>query len=183
MTLQPRVRPTKITSRRFLIALCAASIMFGNSHSAGAAAPIPATQTPVAAKTPALPDAQAMVILIRSIIMALGQANITDNYSVLNALGSQDFRIANPPQRLERIFAAFRSNKIDLSPTAYIAPQLTTQPRLENGRMRLIGFFGSAPMQVNFDLMFEPDQTTWKVFALNVYLTPAPQTAAIAGKN
>ncbi len=153
----------------------AALALISNPASAKTAKPAPPpSQAPKAAQ---LPSPEAMLILIRASLVALSQANVTNNYTVLNALGSATFRTANPPQQLATIFAPFRTNRIDLSPVVYLNPQLSVQPKLENGRMRLVGIFPSRPMQVNFDLSFEPDQGSWKLFGLGVNLTPAPAPA------
>lgn len=118
----------------------------------------------------ALPPPEAMIILIRSSLVALSQANQTGNYTVLNQLGSANFRRNNTPDRLAQIFAPFRSNNIDLSVVVFVTPQLTEAPRFENGRLRLIGYFPTQPMRVAFDLMFEPDNGQWKLFGLGVDL-------------
>jgi hypothetical protein len=128
---------------------------------------------------PQLPPPEAMIILIRSSLVALSQANLTNNYSVLNNLGSQSFRAANPPAQLAQRFSAFRDNRIDMNPVVFLTPQLTQQPSIVNGKMRLIGFFPSSPMQVNYDLTFEPDQGTWKLFGIGVNLAQA-QTQAVS---
>ena len=129
-------------------------------------------------REPALPSPEAMIILIRSSIVALSQANITGNYTVLNALGSPAFRASNPPAQLSQAFAAFRTNRIDMNPVVFITPQLREQPTMSKGHMRLVGFFPSTPLQVNFDLQFEPDQGNWKLANLGVNL--AQQAAAAA---
>ncbi len=118
----------------------------------------------------ALPPPEVMIILIRSSLVALGQANQTGNYTVLNQLGSANFRRNNTPERLSQIFAPFRTNNIDLSVVVFVTPQLTEAPRFENGRLRLIGYFPTQPMRVTFDLMFEPDGGQWKLFGLGVDL-------------
>lgn len=118
----------------------------------------------------ALPPPEAMIILIRSSLVALSQANQTGNYTVLNQLGSANFRRNNTAERLAQIFAPFRTNNIDLSVVVFVTPQLTEAPRFENGRLRLIGYFPTQPMRVTFDLMFEPDGGQWKLFGLGVDL-------------
>jgi hypothetical protein len=140
----------------------------------------PAQIAPVGQKL-AVPPPEAMVILIRSSVVALSHANLTNNYSVLTALGSPNFRTANSPARLAQIFAPFRTNNIDMNPVVYVTPQLTQQPIIENGRLRLKGYFPTQPMQVNFDLGFEPTDGVWKLFGLAVNLKsaqPAPKGPA-----
>lgn len=136
----------------------------------------PAPLVPAGAQL-AVPPAEAMVILIRSSVVALSHANLTNNYSVLSAMGSPTFRTANPPARLAEVFASFRSNNIDMNPVVYVTPQLTQQPVIENGRLRLKGFFPTLPMQVNFDLGFEPAGGVWKLFGLAVDLKAATAQA------
>jgi hypothetical protein len=135
-----------------------------------AAAPKPVAQ-------PQLPPPEAMIILIRSSLVALSQANLTNNYTVLNNLGSQGFRAANSPIQLAQRFSAFRDNRIDMNPVVFLTPQLTQQPSIVNGKMRLVGFFPSSPMQVNYDLTFEPDQGTWKLFGIGVNLAQTQASA------
>jgi hypothetical protein len=137
---------------------------------AAASAKAPARK-PVA--QPQLPPPEAMIILIRSSLVALSHANLTNNYGVLNGLGSTGFRAANSPAQLAQKFEAFRSNKIDMNPVVFLTPQLTQQPSVVNGKMRLVGFFPSTPMRVNYDLTFEPDQGTWKLFGIGVNLAQA----------
>ena len=162
--------------KRLFAALALAGMVIGAPASAQTARPRPAAQ-PAAPAQPApaagqaqLPPAEAMIILIRSTVVALNHANLANNYTVLNALGSPGFRQANSPQQLSNAFSAFRSNHIDMNPVVFLTPQLTVQPTIQEGRMHLQGFFPSQPMRVNFDLQFEPDQGLWKVQSLTVNL-------------
>jgi len=125
----------------------------------------------------ALPPPEALIVMIRSSVVALGHANITNNYSVLQQMGSANFRKENSAKKLSNSFAPFRSNKIDLAPVVFLTPQLTQQPRMENGRLRLKGFFPSRPMRVNFDLMFEPSEGIWKMYGIAVDLKRQPAIA------
>jgi hypothetical protein len=168
-----------------LLALTVAPVQAQTQLAAVAPRPLaPAVTAPFPAK-PQVPSSEAMVILIRSSIVALSHANVTNNYSVLNALGSESFRAANPPARLAQLFAPFRTNNIDMNPVVYVTPQLIKAPAIENGRLHLIGLFPTQPMQVNYDLMFEPSRGSWKLFGLSVNLarTAAAATAAAPPPN
>jgi hypothetical protein len=128
-------------------------------------APIPAP-TPV--PVPAPIDRNGVLILIRSTLLALDQANKTGNYTVLRDLGSPDFQV-NTDARLAEIFASQRKDGIDLSGVAVLEPQLTLLPQIEaNGMMRMAGFFPSVPTQVNFELMYAPVNRQWRLFGLSV---------------
>jgi hypothetical protein len=139
---------------------------------------------PIVASTPApqaqiqMPPPEAMIIMVRASLVALSQANVTNNYTVLNQLGSNGFRQNNPPARLSEAFAPFRTNKIDLAPVVFVTPQLSQQPKIENGKLRMVGYFPTQPMRVDFDLQFEPSEGIWKLFGIAVDLSPAQQAAA-----
>ncbi len=151
-------------------ALALAGLAFGGPALAQQR-PAPAAAQPAQPSGQAqLPAAEAMIILIRSTVVALNHANLANNYTVLNALGTPSFRQVNSPQRLANAFAEFRTNRIDMNPVVFLTPQLTVQPTIQDGKMHLTGFFPSQPMRVNFELTFEPDQGVWKVQDLSVNL-------------
>jgi hypothetical protein len=139
----------------------------------GTLAPSMVAAAPAAVVTvsPAVvPGPEALVIMIRSSLVAFSQANLTNNYAVLSALASPSFRAQNSPQRLSQLFEPFRKNNIDLAPVTYVAPLLSTAPRVENGKLRLIGYFPTQPMRVDYDLTFEPVSGKWQLFGLSVNL-------------
>jgi hypothetical protein len=125
-------------------------------------------------------DKNSALILIRSSLIALQQANQTGNYSVLYALSAPGFQKVNSPERLSEVFANLRKKNFDLSGVVVLEPQLTVLPLLyANGTMRMSGFFPSVPMQVLFDLQFAAVQGQWKLIAITVDVagaTPAAPT-------
>ncbi len=138
-------------------------------------APKPPVNRPAASP---LPSAQTQIILIRSTVIAVSHANATNNYSVLYGLGSPAFRSANSPEKLQSLFTNFRANKIDMTPVSLLSPQLSYQPVIENGRLRLVGFFPSQPMRVNYDLSFDFVGGGWQMAALSINLVKAPAQVA-----
>ncbi len=140
----------------------------------------PTALTQAVPATLQVPPPEAQLIMIRSALVALGQANRTNNYTVLNALGSPTFRTSNPPTRLAQVFEPFRKNNIDLSPLTLVMPQSTQAPRIENGRLRMVGLFPTQPMQVAYDLMYEPVAGNWQLFGLAVNLDkPQPKPPVV----
>ena len=121
-----------------------------------------------------------MIIMIRASLVALSQANTTNNYSVLHDLGSPNFQSGNSVQRLQQIFAPFRTSSIDLAPVVYVTPQMSAAPTITNGRLRMVGFFPTQPMRVTYDLLFEPSGGLWKLFGISVNLVPASANAVAA---
>jgi hypothetical protein len=120
------------------------------------------------APKPAQIDRNGVMILIRSSLLALDQANKTGNYTVLRDIGSPGFQ-ANTAARLGEIFAKLRNDNLDLSGVAVIDPQLSLLPQIEaNGMMRMAGLFPSVSAQVNFELAFEPVNGQWRLFGISV---------------
>jgi hypothetical protein len=139
--------------------------------------PAPKQQLQPQAPKPAQIDRNGVLILIRSALLALDQANKTGNYTVLRDLGSPDFQ-ANTAAQLAEIFAQQRRDNVDLSGVAVIEPQLTLLPQIEaNGMMRMAGFFPSVPTQVNFELLYAPVGGRWRLFGLSVSFGQAAPAA------
>jgi hypothetical protein len=136
---------------------------------------------PVQEPKPAQIDRNGVIILIRSTLLALDDANKTGNYSVVRDLGAPGFQQVNNDSGLADIFAAERKGNLDLSGVAVLEPQLTVLPQIEaNGMMRMAGFFPSVPTQVNFELLYAPVNRQWRLMGLSVSLgqsgpvAPAP---------
>jgi hypothetical protein len=114
-------------------------------------------------------DRNGVLILVRSTLLAVHDANITGNYTVLRDLGAPGFQAGNTAARLSEIFANLRAQNLDLSGVAVLEPQLTLLPQVEaNGLMRMSGFFPSVPSQVNFDLLFAPVSGKWRLFGVSL---------------
>ncbi len=108
-------------------------------------------------------------MLIRSTLIAVNHANLTNNYAVLRSLSSPTFQIANSGKKLRKIFAKLRGKKFDLSPVVLYRPILA-QPAsiLKDGRLRLTGFFNTKPARVAFDLLYSRFASKWKLEAIAV---------------
>lgn len=143
--------------------------------------PKPAAPAETQAPKPAQIDRNGVLILVRSALLALDQANKTGNYTVLRDLGAPGFQV-NTAARLGEIFAKQRNDNIDLSGVAVIDPQLSLLPQIEaNGMLRMAGFFPSVPSQVNFELEFAPVKGQWRLFGIGVtigQMAPTPPDTA-----
>jgi hypothetical protein len=127
---------------------------------------------------PPVPGGNQLAVLVQTAVVALSQANLTGNYSVLHALAAPDFQRANPPEKLAQVFAEVR--KIDLTPVILYSPILTRPPIIDDKNMlRLTGYYKTAPQQVLFDLLYQPVAGHWRLFGISVG-TQAPQAAAAA---
>ncbi len=170
------------------LAILVAGVVTTDAQQPQASPPPPPAQQAQPAGKPANIDRNGVLMLVRSTILALDQANKTGNYTVLRDLGAPGFQ-ANTAAKLAEIFASQRNDKLDLSGVAVIDPQLTVLPEIEaNGLMRMAGFFPSVPSQVNFELLFAPVDGQWRLFGISVKVgssapaapTPPPPPVAAA---
>lgn len=160
-----------------LLRLAAAAILMAGSLSFDSARS--ETAKPEAAPKPAQIDRNGVLILIRSSLLALDQANKTGNYTVLRDLGAPAFQ-NNTAARLAEIFAKQRNDNLDLSGVAAIDPQLTLMPQIEpGGLLQMAGLFPSVPSQVNFELAFAPVNGQWRLFGISVSIGQSAPAAPI----
>ena len=124
-------------------------------------------------------DKNGTLLLIRTTLLALDQANKTGLYTVLRDLGSPAFQV-NTAARLSDIFSNLRRDKIDLSATAVLEPQLTTMPGIDpNGLLQMEGFFPSVNEQIYFELAFAPVEGQWRLFGISVRRGPSAPVAPV----
>jgi hypothetical protein len=124
-----------------------------------------------------VPDADRLVLLIRTALLSLNDAIRTGNYTVLRDIGGPSFREFNSAARLSQVFSGLGAQGIDLSMIAIMAPQLSEVPTLDaRNTLRLKGYFPGKPLQVNFEILYEPVGGHWRLFGLSVNAAP-PQVA------
>lgn len=117
----------------------------------------------------ALPDENVLARLVWSTMIALDNANRTDNYSVLNSLGSPQFQTNNPPDRLSDIFFELRQNRVDIGRAVLSTPSYYLPPAiLEDGTLRLRGGFDYRPNSIRFDLIYANIGGGWQINAISV---------------
>jgi hypothetical protein len=122
-----------------------------------------------------------LTLLIKGTVLALHQANVTGNYSVLRDMGTPVFRERFDQAALTAAFANLRARKIDLSPAMLLAPNLTKNPELnKDGELVVTGNFPSQPMQIQFDLRFLQLDGVWRLAGLGVDAVPVPGSEAVA---
>ena len=131
----------------------------------------------------AMPDAEKIVLLVRTTLITLNDALQTGNFTVLRDIAAPGFREANTAGRLAQSFSDLTRKNIDLSAVTVITPQLTEPPSLdrEKGMLRLKGYFPGEPVQINFELLYEAVDGRWRLFGLSVQpsssLKTPPQTS------
>jgi hypothetical protein len=159
-------------SKRILTAFCAFGLL-GFSAGAGAA-----QQSAAAQAGTAVPEQFKLDLLVRTTVIAINQANVTGNYTVFRDLTAPVFQTQNSPARLAEVFSTLRKRNIDLSPVVFFPAKFQRPPAIENGLLRMTGFFATRPEQVNFDLAFQNVNGRWLL--VGVSITTAPNSAPIA---
>jgi hypothetical protein len=116
-----------------------------------------------------LPDENVLARLVWSTMVALDNANRTDNYSVLYQLGTPEFQNKNTPQRLFNLFSDLRINRVDVGRTILSTPAYYRQPEiLSDGTLRLRGGFDFRPQSIRFDLIYKNVNGGWRINAISV---------------
>jgi hypothetical protein len=146
---------------------------------------VPFAQAQTEMAVPAKPDPKKVSgpeisMLIRTTMVAVHQANVTGNYTVLRDLGTQSFRNINSPVRLGAIFAGLRDGKLDLGQTVLFDPKLMKKPLIDNnGLLILEGYFPTKPFNVVFKLAFRFEDQTWRLFSIAVGAQPPEKISQI----
>ncbi len=158
-----------------LCVICWISMLqFSVTGASAQSEPAPADAQPALAPQPGMtPDGPHLLLMIRNAVIALNQANLTGNYSVLRDLGTPNFQISNNSARLAESFTALRARKLDISPVMFFNPKFAAPPSMQDGQIvRVTGFFPTTPEQVNFDLAFQVSGEQWMLAAIAVNVTP-----------
>jgi hypothetical protein len=142
----------------------------------------PAAALPMPAGPPKSVSGPEISMLIRSTIVALHQANLTGNYSVLHDLGDSRFQATFAQAQLADMFRAFRERGISLAPAVLYDAELANPPVLtEDGLLRVVGAIPTTPEQIVFDITFYSEGGVWRIDAINAGTQPAP-VATISNK-
>ena len=135
------------------------------AHSATAETLRPTAPPPSPVVVAPMPFAQALV-LVRASLVALHQANLTNDYNVLYRLGTRRFQATTTPDQLR--VAVSKSAGLDLYGILGVQPTMAA-PQLEaGGRQRIAGNFLWGRRQINFALTVAPEAGMWKLDGLAV---------------
>jgi len=137
-------------------------------------------QSPIAGQPSPPLDAPAQLMLIRNALALVNHGNLAGNYTVLRDLSSPRFRQRNSAADLAATFANLRQQKLDLSPTLVIQPQLTQAPEIVGDRLQMAGLFPTRPQAVQFALAFQHVEGGWMIDEISLRVAPAetrPQPA------
>ena len=140
-------------------------------------APAPVQTAPVASAqpdAPTLPSAEQLIALVRNVLLAVNDANLTGNYTVLRDLTAPDSQGLNTPERLEESFRPIRQQGTDFSIVAVATPRFFQLPTFTpQGYLRVNGEFNSSP-RITFDIFLQHVAGRWRPYAIGVGVVPVP---------
>jgi hypothetical protein len=114
-------------------------------------------------------DGPTISLLIRSTMVALHQANVTGNYTVLRDLGAEILRRSNTAADLSELFAQFRKTHMSLASTVLNDAVMDKPPALTtDGQLELVGHFMTTPQELIFDLTFLFENGDWRIAVIKV---------------
>ena len=117
-------------------------------------------------------------MLIRTTLVALHQANITGNYTVLRDLGSNSFRTINNPVQLGEIYGKVREAGLNLSLAVLIDPFMLKPPIIDANQVLIIeGYFPTEPLIIIFKMGFRFEFGDWRLLSLSVGAQDAASAA------
>ncbi len=128
-----------------------------------------------------LSDDDVAILLARTTLLALHNANLTGEYGVFRKLAAPPFQQANSAERLAAAFAAHRARPFDLSIAALKRPMWTLPPTVgADNLLRLSGFYSGGTENLRFALAFEPVDSTWRLHEIHVSTEPAMAASTLA---
>lgn len=129
-----------------------------------------------------MPSPDVLVMMVRSTLAGVNQANFTENYGVLYDMTTPSLQDRVSEPRFRAAFARLRQQNLDLSPVLVLSPQFTAEPVLtRQGVLKLTGFFPSRPLRIGFTIDYRPMDGVWLIDALSVSALPAQPEMAMAG--
>lgn len=167
------------TIRPLPVALLLAALA-GGAAAQQTEAPTPST-TEAAQPQPRIEQA-VLVRLVRSILVAVNNANLTGNYTVLRDLGSPSFTTSNSAADLSERFKPLRDSQVDLSPILLLPINLSRPPEIDSeGRLDVEGVVPMRPLLVSFRMRFEAVNSSWRLsdlaIGLNASVDPDQQAS------
>ena len=112
-------------------------------------------------------------------VAGIGQhANQTGNYSVLRDLGTPVFRERFDQAQLTAVFSNLRSRGVSLMPVLFLAPNLTKQAEMTEGRqLHLVGDFPTQPLKIQYEMLFLQIDGVWRIDGFAVDAVPVQASA------
>src|SRR6195256_2625309 len=124
---------------------------------------------PVKALALDMPGPSAQEVLVKSILVTLNDAVVTDNFTILHAKISKPFRDQFPPEKLRAVFKDL-VEKHAVFDAVVASPIISDEDAKidEQGVLRLKGHFDTAPKKVKYRLGFIPSDGLWELSSVTI---------------
>lgn len=120
-----------------------------------------------------------ILVLIRSSLISLQQANESGDYDIIYGLSSKGFQASNSVAKLKEAFAPMKP--FNLSSILVLEPKFTRQPSLTgNGTLIMAGYFTSGNYNIVFQLAYSFEDKRWKLAGISAGVQPAGDSASSA---
>ena len=137
------------------------------------AQPVATAPAATAQPTVGVPPPETLLALVRINLLALDSAIKTENFSVLRAMSAPELQQKLSVEQLSAAFTNLRAQRLDLTAVAIVTPEITETPVvLQNNILRLVGAFPTNPMQLKFEMLFQPSNGMWRMLGMNVGAVP-----------
>lgn len=155
--------------------MLAPTSVFAQMSPLGQGAPVQLPQAAQAPeKPPQVPPSEQLLTLVRAVLLAVNDANLTGNYTVLHDLAAPESRSFNTAENLASSFSPIRQQKTDFAIVAVATPELRQFPTFTpKGLLRVNGEFITDP-RITFDLFFQSVEGRWRPYAIGIGVVPLP---------
>ena len=116
-----------------------------------------------------MPGPSAQEVLVKSILVTLNDAVVSDNFTVFHAKISKPFRDQFPPEKLRAVFKDLVEKHAVFD--ALVAEKMIADDDAkidEQGVLKLKGRFQTSPKQVRYQLGFIQSEGTWKLSGVTI---------------
>src|SRR5207248_3965711 len=124
---------------------------------------------PVRAFAIDMPGPSAREVLVKSLLVTLNDAVMSDNFTILHAKISKPFRDQFPPEKLRAVFKDLVEKHAVFD--AIVASPVIAEEEAkidEKGVLRLKGRFDTSPKKVKYQLGFIPSDGQWKLSGITI---------------
>jgi len=129
---------------------------------------------PAPERSPQVPGTEQLVALVRNVLIAVNDANLTGNYAVLRDITAPESHKFNTPESLEASFGPIRQQGTDFAIVAVATPEFRQLPTITpKGLLRVNGEFITDP-RITFDLFFQSVEGRWRPYAIGIGVVPVP---------
>jgi hypothetical protein len=117
----------------------------------------------------ALPTPVEQEVLVKTTLLTFNDANVTGNYTVLNAKLSKPFRDQFDAGKLNTVFKDFADKHVNFAIIAAKPIVPTGAAQIDgNGVLLLDGYFDTTPKKVQYQLKFIRSEGEWKPSGIKV---------------